>query len=171
MHNHLKGFSLLPYTLDNGQQITMTSQMSKADESMLKEYYSKNCVLQHGNLTGMVHFQTSTPWSAVKGFNSQYFSWLKKHKMYLNLTKFKPDTLVPSGFLVGTHPSFLRWTEAEEELHGSLSIDPDELPFQLSTRTISVLLKDGEPGRFSFRAIVVETTVKFTAKLREYLIN
>lgn len=108
MHNHLKGFSLLPYTLDNGQQITMTSQMSKADESMLKEYYSKNCVLQHGNLTGMVHFQTSTPWSAVKGFNSQYFSWLKKHKMYLNLTKFKPDTLVPSGFLVGTHPSFLR---------------------------------------------------------------
>jgi hypothetical protein len=116
----------------------------------------------------MIHFQTSTPWSAIKGFHSKYFSWLRNHKVYLNLTKFKTDTLVPCGFLVGAHPGFLRRNEAKEELRGSLSIDPEELPFQLSARTISVPLKEGEPGRFSFQAVVVETAVKHATKLRDF---
>jgi hypothetical protein len=59
--------------------------------------------------------------------------------------------------LVGAHPGHFRRNKAEEELHGSLGIEPEEIPFQLSARTISVPLQEGDPIRFSFQVVIVKT--------------
>jgi hypothetical protein len=61
----------------------------------------------------------------------------------------------------------MRRDEAEEELQASLDIEPNSLPFQLSSRSISVPIKEGDRSRFSFQAIVVETLVKHAQPLRE----
>jgi hypothetical protein len=162
----LANFSLLPYDKEGGHQITSKDQIEQ-DPEFYKQYYHNHRVLQHGNLTGMVQFQTSLPWIALKSAKSVYFTWLKECRVYLNQTKFKTDTLVACGFLVGAHPGFLRRDEAEEELRVSLDLEKEPLPFQLSSRSISVPIKEGDPGRFSFQAIVVETSVPYAQPLRE----
>jgi hypothetical protein len=162
----LANFSLLPYEGEGGHQITLTDQFDQ-DPALYNQYYFNHRVLQHGNLTGMVQFQTSAPWISLKSPKSLYFRWLKECKVYINQTRFKTDTLVACGFLVGAHPGFMRRDEAEEELQASLDIEPDSLPFQLSSRSISVPIKEGDRSRFSFQAIVVETLVKHAQPLRE----
>jgi hypothetical protein len=81
--------------------------------------------------------------------------------------KFKTETLVACGFLVGAHPGFLCRNEAEEEICGSLGLDKGELDFQTSFRSISAPLREGEKERFSFHAVVVETSSKDASRLRE----
>jgi hypothetical protein len=135
----LHHFALLPYESEKGPTITLLSQLTSADEAVFHKYYSNHRILQHGKLTGMVQFQTSSPWRVIKGYKSPYFSWLKYHRVFITYTKFKTDTLVVCGFLLGAHPGHLRHDEAKEEFRGSLSMDSDDLPFQLSSRTISVL--------------------------------
>jgi hypothetical protein len=164
--NLLANFSILPYKEEKGHQITSTTQIPD-DADFFAKYYHNHWVLQHGNLTGMIHFQTRTPWISLKSFKSPYFTWLKNCKVYLNQTKFKTDTLVACGFLVGAHPGHLRRDEVEEELKVSLGMDQGPLPFQLSSRSISVPIKDGDPSRYSFQAIVVETSTQYAPTIRE----
>jgi hypothetical protein len=113
----------------------------------------------------MVHFQTNVPWIALKSNTSVYFSWLKACRVYLNHSKFKADTLVSCGFLVGAQPSHFRRDGAEEELRASLGITPDSLPFQLSSRSISVPMKEGDPSQYCFQAIVIETPTQHAQTL------
>jgi hypothetical protein len=160
----LANFSLLPYDGEGGHQITSIDQVEQ-DPAFYEQYYFNHRVLQHGNLTGMIQFQTSVPWISLKSPKSLYFTWLKECRVYINRTAFKTDTLVACGFLVGAHPGFMRRDEAEEELKVSLDIEPDTLPFQLSSRSISVPIKEGDQSRFSFQAIVVETSVKHAQPL------
>lgn len=129
-------------------------------------FYHNHRVLSSGNLTGMVQFQCSLPWSAIKLPTGKFFRWLVVNKVFINYTKFKTSTLVPCGFLHGAHPGFLCHDEAELELCQSLHISPDKLPFQLSSRTISIPIFDGKPERFDFQAVVVEA--KDAAQLREH---
>jgi hypothetical protein len=75
--------------------------------------------------------------------------------------------LVVCGFLLGAHPGHLRRDEAEVELRGSLGLDLEEFSFQLSSRTISVPIKECELGRFSFQAVVVETAAQHASHLCE----
>jgi hypothetical protein len=88
--------------------------------------------------------------------------------VFLNQTKFKASSLVPCGFLLGAHPGHLRRAEAEDELRVSLGYALDEeLPFQLSSRTVSVPIQDGKQERYAFQAVVVETSTQHAATLRE----
>jgi len=137
------------------------------DSEFFTEYYGNHRSLLHGNLTGMVHFQTSTPWTKIKAFQSRYFLWLTDNCIFLNYTKFETETLVPCGFLVSAHPGYIRRNEAEEELHASLGLDLSETPFQLSSRSVSVPIKDDVTRGYSFTAVVVETSTKYASKLRE----
>jgi hypothetical protein len=75
--------------------------------------------------------------------------------------------LVPCGFFVGAHPGHFRRNEAKEELLTSLGLDPNEIPFQLSSHLVSVPIKEDDPLRYSFNAVVVETSTKHAANLRE----
>jgi hypothetical protein len=115
----------------------------------------------------MILFQSSLPWSKLKAFRNPYFNWLRSNNVYLNQTKFKTDTLVACGILLGAHPSYLRRDEAEQELHQSLKLQDQEIPFQLSSRTISVPIKEGAPEKYTFQAVVVETSSSTAASLRE----
>ncbi len=164
---HLGNFSLLPFDEDKGQQIMSLSQVPEDNASFYTKYFFNHRVLNHGNLTGMVYFQCSVPWTQVKSAKSSYFQWLKEHNVYLNQTKFKTATLVACGFLVGAHPGYLRRDEAEEELTRSLESTKDEVQFQLTARTISVPIQEGKPERYTFQAVVVETATSTAAKLRE----
>ncbi len=158
----LQNFSLLPHKDgEKGQQITSPDQVPEDNASFYTDYFFNHQVLQHGNLTGMVAFQTSTPWSRIKAPSSKYFNWLRLNSVYLNQTKFKTATLVACSFLVGTHPGYLRHDEAERELRLSLGLSiPDQnteeadIHFQLSSRTASVPVQDGGTERYSFRAVV-----------------
>lgn len=161
--NMLENFSLLLYDSPQGQKITSAEQVSPEDMLFFNDYYHNHQVLQHGNLTGMVHFQTSTPWIKIKSFQGTYFRWLSNHRVFINVM----ETLVVCGFLVGAHPGYLHRDKAEEELRVSLGLDDNELPFQISSCSISVPIKDGDPTHFSFQAIVVETATKDAHKLRE----
>jgi hypothetical protein len=49
----------------------------------------------------------------------------------------------------------------------SLDADPDRFPFQLSSHSISVPVKEGDPSRYSFQAIVVETPTQLASTIRE----
>jgi hypothetical protein len=115
----------------------------------------------------MVHFQVGTPWGQLKKPSSPYISWLHLNQVFLNYTKFKTDTLVPCGFLVGAHPGFFRRDEAEEELIGSLGLADNSTPFQLSSRNNSIPIADGTPERFTFQAVVVETAAAHASSLHE----
>jgi hypothetical protein len=163
----LVAFSLLPSDSKQGQQVTSPDQIPGDDASFYAQYYHKHRILQHGNLTGIIHFQTATPWTYIKSFKNPYFAWLRENKVFINYTKFKTDTLVPCSFLVGAHPGFLRRTEAEEELLGSLGLDAGQIPFQLTSHTISVPIQEGAPSRYSFQAVVVECSAADAPKLRE----
>jgi hypothetical protein len=61
----------------------------------------------------------------------------------------------------------LRREESEEELWGSLGLDKGEIDFQLSSRSISVPIKEGDASRSSFQAIVIETSTKLAYTMRE----
>jgi len=139
----LTNFSLLPFDSEKGQPTRKFSQNLHTLE-FFEKYFHNHRVLQHKNLTGMVHFQTSIPWAFLKSARCPYFTWLKQCQVNLSPTKFKMDTLVACGFMVGAHPGFLSRNKAEEELCGSLSLDDEDvLPFQLSSHSISVPIKDG----------------------------
>jgi hypothetical protein len=92
---------------------------------------------------------------------------MRTHRVFLNYTEFKTDTLVACGFLVGAHPGHIRREEAEEEIRGSLGLDPEELDFQLSARLISVPIQEGESACFTFQALVIEMSTKNATILRE----
>jgi hypothetical protein len=77
----------------------------------------------------------------LKGFKNLYFTWLKAHRVFLNYTKFKTDTLVACGFSVGAHPGFMRRDEAEDEICGSLGFDKDEANFHYPLDTFQCPLK------------------------------
>jgi hypothetical protein len=119
----------------------------------------------------MVLFHCSLPWNQLKRVKSTYFNWLRFNNVYLNQTKFKTATLVSCGFLVGAHPGYFRRDEAEKELRISLNIAADELPFQLSARTASLLAKQGSSVKYAFQAVVVETSATSAKQLREAFYN
>jgi hypothetical protein len=132
------------------------------------QYYHNHRVLNHGNLTGMVTFQCSTPWARLKSPNHPFFNWLHINKVFLNQTKFKTSSLVPCGFLLGAHPGHLRRDEAEAELKVSLGYETEEEPpFQLSSRSVSVPVQEGKPERFLFLTVIVETSTQQAASLKE----
>jgi hypothetical protein len=161
-------FSLVPYEEpDKGQQITSIQQVPTENPSFYAMYYHNHRVLQHGNLTGMVAFQCSIPWSKLKGARSTFFSWLRLNNVYLNQTKFQTSTLVACGFLVGAHPGYTRRDHAEEELRVRLKMEEEDIPYQLSARTISVPIVEDKPEKYSFQAVVVETSANKAASLRE----
>jgi hypothetical protein len=95
-------------------------------------YYRNHRLLTTGNLTGMILFQCSLPWSAIQSPRGNFFRWLKLNRVYLNNTKFKTSTLVPCGFLHGGHPGYLCRNETEMELCQGLGITMSKLPCQLS---------------------------------------
>jgi hypothetical protein len=161
-------FSLIPYEDDKGQQISSLDQVPEDNATFYSAYYHNHRVLAHGNLTGMVAFQSSTPWSKLKSPNHPFFNWLRLNKVFLNQVKFKASSLVPCGFLLGAHPGHLRRDEAEDELRVSLGFSTEEeLPFQLSSRSVSVPVSEGSPDRYAFQAVVVETSTQQAASLRE----
>ncbi len=101
----LENFSPLPY--EEGEKDNNLLQPIKFPDdnpSFYTTYFFNHHVHQHGNLTGMVIFQTSTPWAHIKSPSETYFNCLHQRKVYLNQTKFKMATLVACGFLVGAHP-------------------------------------------------------------------
>jgi len=134
----LPEFTLLPFDSDVNQVAPAPKKIMHDNVTFFNAFYGNHRVLHHGNLTDMVHFHTTLSWSAIKSFKNPYFSWMRAHRVFLNYTKFKTDTLVACGFLVGAHPGHTHREEAEEEIHGSLGLDPGELDFQLSARSISV---------------------------------
>jgi len=83
------------------------------------------------------------------------------------MAKFKTSTLVVCGFLVGAHPGHLHHEEAEAELKVRLGL-PQEFPFQLNSRTISVPMTAAKNSkRYLFPAVVIETSTKQAKLLRE----
>jgi hypothetical protein len=72
----LPDFALLPYDGESGAKVTSSKKICHGDPDFFVEYYGNHHSLLHGNLTGMVHFQTSSPWSSIKAFKSRYFAWL-----------------------------------------------------------------------------------------------
>jgi hypothetical protein len=133
----LPDFALLPFDDEKGQVLKKPEQVPDDNPTFYQDYYYNHRILNHGNLTGMVHFRCSVSWNKVKRMKDPYFQWMHKKKVYLNLAKFKIATLVVCGFLVGAHPGHLRRNEAEQELRIRLRLEED-FPFQLSSRTISV---------------------------------
>jgi hypothetical protein len=109
----IDNFALVPYDDDKGQQISSIEQVPEDNASFYSAYYHNHRVLNHGNLTGMVTFQCTTPWERLKSPNHPFFNWLRLNKVFLNQTKFKVSSLVPCGFLLGAHPGYLRRDEAE----------------------------------------------------------
>jgi len=160
-------FALIPFDDEKGPVITKNEQVPDDNPTFYQDYYHNHRILNHGNMTGMVHFRCSVSWNKVKRMKEPYFQWLQKAKVYLNLAKFKSATLVVCGFLVGAHPGHLRREDAERELRERLQLS-DDFPFQLSSRTISVL-KDSskEAERYSFPAVAVETSARHAKQLRE----
>jgi len=115
----------------------------------------------------MVAFQCTATWGDIKSPWSQYFQWLKEHRVFLNPTKLKTDNLVPCGFLLGAHPGYLRRDEAESDHHKCLGITQEELPFQLSSRSVSVSIPNVQTAPYHIQAIVIETSTKYANTLRE----
>jgi hypothetical protein len=121
----------------------------------------------HGSLTGMVNFRCSVSWNKIKRMKEPHFQWLHQSKVYLNLAKFKSDTLVMCGFLLGAHPGHFRCEDAEKEFSSRLELSSD-FPFQLSSRTISVPIDNSkDASRYSFPAVAVETSACQSKHLRE----
>lgn len=163
---HIPDFSLLPYNDEKGQQITASEQIPDNKPSFYSTYYHNHWVLNHGNLTGMVHFQCSITWSKIKHMKGDYFQWLHWNKVFLNQTRFKIDTLVTCGLLAGAHPGHLRRDEAEREIHSWLQLD-DHISFPLSFRTVSVFIEPGKDQKYSFQAIAVDTAVTHSRHIQE----
>jgi hypothetical protein len=131
---YIPDFALFPFHDEKGQTIDKPEQVPDDNPEFFREYYYNHRVLNHGNLTGMVHFRY--------------------------LAKFKSATLVVCGFLVGAHPGHLRREDAKTELRQRLELEPD-FPFQLSSRTISVrMISDKDSQKYSFPAVAIETSVR-----------
>jgi len=164
---YIPDFTLLPFEDEEGQGIISPDQVPDDNPDFFKEYFYNHRVLQHGNLTGMVHFTCSVSWNKVKRMQDPYFQWLHQNKVYLNMTKFKSATLVICGFFIGAHPGHFRREDAEKELRLRLQIS-DDYPFQLSSRTISVPKDAGKQSeRYGFPAVAIETSARHAKKLRE----
>jgi hypothetical protein len=164
---HIPDFTLLPFEDEKGQGVSSPSQVPDDNPDFFKEYYHNHRVLRHGNLTGMVHFSCTVSWNRVKRMQDPYFQWLHQNKVYLNMAKFKSATLVVCGFLVGAHPGHFRRDDAEKELRVRLQL-PEDFPFQLSSRTITVPKESTkESQRYSFPAVALETSARQAKKLRE----
>ena len=168
-YSQIPDFALLPFDDELGQAIHTPDQVPENNSTFYKEYYHNHRVLQHGNLTGMIHFRCSVSWNKIKRVQHEYFQWLHANNVYLNLTKFKTDTLVVSGFFVGAHPGHLRREDAEQELRTRLNLPP-EFQFQLSSRTISVPMPNGT-NRYSFPAVAIETSARLGKRLREAMFS
>jgi hypothetical protein len=148
----IDNFTLVPYEDEKGIQISSLDQVPEDNADFYATYYHNHRVLNHGNLTGMVQFQCSTPWARIKGPNHPFFNWLCLNKVYLNQTKFKTSSLVPCGFLLGAHPGHMRRDEAESELGVSLGFPAkEELPFQLSSRSNRSLFRKANQSALLFR--------------------
>jgi len=130
---YVPNFALLPFEDVKGQVISTQEQVPYDNPTFYKEYYYNHRVLQHGNLTGMVQFQCSVSWQKIKRMKEPYFQWLHRSKVYLNLTKFKSDTLVVCGFLLGAHPGHLRREDAEKELVQRMNFAAD-FPFRSNSQ-------------------------------------
>jgi hypothetical protein len=71
------------------------------------------------------------------------------------------------GFFLGAHPGHLHREDAEKEFLARLEL-PTDFPFQLSSRTISVPIDSSKDSkRYSFPAVVVETSARQAKRLRE----
>jgi hypothetical protein len=112
---NVPNFGLLPFDDEKGQVIATPEQVPDENYSFYKEYYHNHRILRSGNLTGMVHFRCSISWTKIKRMQDDYSQWLHWNKVYLNMAKFKCDTLVVCGFLVGAHPGHLRREDTEQE--------------------------------------------------------
>jgi hypothetical protein len=56
----------MPYDDPKGQQVTSTTQLPDDNSEFCHLYYPNHRILQHGNLTGMIAFQCSLSWTALK---------------------------------------------------------------------------------------------------------
>lgn len=151
-------FSVFPYEEDKGQQVSSADQVPDDNPAFYNSYSHNHRVLKHGNLTGMVYFHCSVSWSKLKHMKGEYFQWLHANKVFLNQTKFKTDTLVCMRFSCCGTP----WIP-EEGWSGEGTQDlnlNEELPFQLSSRTVTVPIDQGSHERYSFQAVVIETSAK-----------
>jgi hypothetical protein len=68
----LGDFALLPFDGAGTTKITAMEHIRWGDPDFFSEYYGNHRSLVHGNLTGMVHFQTSSSWNSIKAFKSRY---------------------------------------------------------------------------------------------------
>jgi hypothetical protein len=168
--HQIPDFALLPFEDEKGLTVNVPDQVPEENPTFFKEYYFNHHVLHHGNLTGMVHFRCSVSWNKIKRVQDEYFQWLHNNKVYLNLTKFKTDTLVICGFFVGAHPGHLRREDAESEIRTRLNLPP-EFQFQLSSRTISVPISTSKTERYSFPAVAIESSARLAKRLRESMFS
>jgi len=54
---HIPNFALFPFDEEKGQVITTAEQIPDDNPSFYTAYNHNHWVLNHGNMTGMVHFQ------------------------------------------------------------------------------------------------------------------
>jgi hypothetical protein len=160
-------FSALPYVNEKGIQLTSVDQLPEENADFYRSYYCNHRLLNHGNLTGMVHFQCSVPWHTIKKPDDEYFKWLHLNKVFLNQTKFKTETLAPCEFLLGAHLGFFWRDEAEADLAPSINPGGEIVSFQLSARSVSVAISPHNKQNYTFQAVIVETSIPHAAKLRE----
>jgi hypothetical protein len=59
-------FSLLPFDHEKGKQVSSVSQLPDDNPEFYASYYHNHRILATGNLTGMVLFQSSQPWTTIK---------------------------------------------------------------------------------------------------------
>jgi hypothetical protein len=75
-------FELLPFDEEKGQAVTTSDQVPDDNPIFFKDYYYNHRILNHGNLTGMVHFRCTVSWNKVKRVKKPYFQWLHKTSDY-----------------------------------------------------------------------------------------
>jgi len=75
-------FELLPFVEEKGQVVTTFDQVPDDNPIFFKDYYYNHRILNHGNLTGMVHFRCTVSWNKVKRVKKPYFQWLHKTSDY-----------------------------------------------------------------------------------------
>ena len=62
-YSQIPDFALLPFDDELGQAIHTPDQVPENNSTFYKEYYHNHRVLQHGNLTGMIHFRCNVSWN------------------------------------------------------------------------------------------------------------
>jgi hypothetical protein len=99
-------FALLSFDHEKGQQVSGPSQIID-DKLFYNTYFHNHRALQHGNLTGMVHFQTSTSWGFLKNLLVLTSHGYIKTKSFLTLQSSKPTPWSHVAFLLGLILSIL----------------------------------------------------------------